>query len=131
MFQRMLDDVVLLAPSMTAHQNLVNKFVNIAILYELKIYVQKTCFMNFNDKFNRSYNSVILIKDQRVTREDSFKYLDCFLNRNMCDADDIERFMRSFNKSIGILFRKFYSLDIEPFYSSFLSYCTSFYASEL
>ena len=73
------DDVVLLASSMTAHQNLVNKFVNIAILYELKIYVQKTCFMNFNDKFNRSYNSVILIKDQRVTREDSFKYLDCFI----------------------------------------------------
>ena len=46
------DDVVLLAPSMTALQNLVDKFVDLALLYELKINVQKTCFMIFNDKFN-------------------------------------------------------------------------------
>ena len=39
-----------------------------------------------------------------------------FLTENMCDEDGIERSMRSFNKSFGILFRKFYSLDIEPFY---------------
>ena len=106
------DDVVLLAPSMTALQNLVDKFVDIAVLYELKINVQKTCFMIFNDKFNRAYNSATLIENQRVTRVDSFKYLGCFLTENMCDAHDIERSMRSFNKSFGILFRKFYSLDI-------------------
>ena len=87
--------------------------------------------MIFNDKFNRAYNSAILIEDQRVTRVNSFKYLGCFLTENMCDADDIERSMRSFNKSFGILFRKFYSLDIEPFYSLFLSYSSSFYGSEL
>ena len=88
--------------------------------------------MIFNDKFNRTYNSAILIEDQRVTRVNSFKYLGCFLTENMCDADDIERSMRSFNKSFGFLFRKFYSLDIEPFYFSlFLIYCTSFYGSEL
>ena len=88
-------------------------------------------FHDFYDKFNRAYNLVILIEDQHVTRVDSFKYLGCFLTENMCDADDIERSMRSFNKSFGILFRKFYSLDIEPFYSLFSSYCTSFYGSEL
>ena len=49
----------------------------------------------------------------------------------MCDADDIERSMRSFNKSFGILFLKYYSLDLEPFYSSFLIHCSSFYGSEL
>ena len=125
------DDVVLLAPSMTALQNLVDKFVDLAVLYESEINVQKTCFMIFNDKFNRAYNSVILIEDQRVTRVDSFKYLGCFLTENMYDADDIERSMRSFNKSFGILFRKFYSLDIEPVSSLFISYCTSFYESEL
>ena len=122
------DDVVLLAPSMTA---LVDKFVDLAVLYELKINVLKTCFIILNDKFNRVYNSAILIEDQRVTRVNSFKYLGCFLTENMCDADDIERSMCYFNKSFGILIRKFYSLDIEPFYSLFLSYCTSFYGSEL
>ena len=40
----------------------------------------------FNDKFNRAYNSVILIEDQRVTRVNSFKYLGCFLAENMCDV---------------------------------------------
>ena len=82
--------------------------------------------MIFNDKFNRAYNSVILIEDKRVTRVDSFKYIDFFITENMCDADDIKRSMRSFNKSFGILFRKFYSHDIERFYSLFLSYCTFF-----
>ena len=72
------DDVVLLAPSMTALQNLVDKFVDLVLLYELKINVQKTCFMIFNDKFYRAYNSAILIEDQRVTRVNSFKYLGCF-----------------------------------------------------
>ena len=106
----------LLAPSMTALQNLLDKFVDLALLYELKINVQKTCFMIFNDKFNRAYNSEILIEDQRVTRVNSYKYLGYFLTENMCDADDIERSMRSFNKSLGILFAKFYSLDHFIFY---------------
>ena len=41
------DDVVLLATSMTACQNLVDKFVDLAVLYELKTNVQKTYFMIF------------------------------------------------------------------------------------
>ena len=85
--------------------------------------------MIFNDKFNRAYNSVTLIEDQSMTRVYSFKYLCCFLTEDMCDADDIEMSMRSFIKGFGILFRKFNSLDIEPFYSLFLGYCTSLYGS--
>ena len=42
-----------------------------------------------------------------MTTVDSFKYLGCFLTENMHDADDIERSMRSFNKSFEILFTRY------------------------
>ena len=41
------------------------------------------------------------------------------------------RAMSAFNKSFGILFRKFYALDVEPFYNLFQSFCTSFYGADL
>ena len=37
----------------------------------------------------------------------------------------------SFNKSFAFLFRKFYSVNIDVFYSLFQSYCSSFYGAEL
>ena len=60
----------------------------------------------------------------------SFKYLGCILNFDLDDSLHILKGL-SFNKSFGFLFRKFYSLEPGIFYSLFLSFCSSFYGSEL
>ena len=66
--------------------------------------------MIFNNKFNRTYNSVILIEDQHVTS----KYLGCFFTENMCDADDM--------KGLCILLIKVLELDFENFIHSILNH---------
>ena len=43
----------------------------------------------------------------------------------------IWRELSAFNKSFGILFRKFYALNVEPFFNLFQSFCTSFYGANL
>ena len=43
----------------------------------------------------------------------------------------MDRLNLSFKRNFGFLLRKFYSVDIEMFYSFFNSNCSSFYASEL
>ena len=53
------------------------------------------------------------------------------LNFDLDDSLDILKGMSSFNKSFGFIFRKLYSLGPGIFYSLFLSFCSSFYGSEL
>ena len=59
------------------------------------------------------------------------KCLGCILTYDLSDELDIEENVKSFTKSFGMLFRKFYSVDSDIMYSLFNSFCASFYGSEL
>ena len=125
------DDVVLSAPSLAGLQQMLNKFMVLIKEHEFVVNVDKTCFMIFNNKLKVDCSPLLNIDDKNLNRVFSFKYLGCILTENMCEASDMEKCMAAFNKSFGVLFRKFYSLDIEPFFSLFQSFCTSFYGAEL
>ena len=58
-------------------------------------------------------------------------YIGCILNFDLDDSLDILQRLSSLNKSFGLLFRKFYSVNLEILYSLFLSFCSSFYGAEL
>ena len=46
--------------------------------------------------------------DSVLSRVFQYKYLGCILTPDICDELDIEKNVKSFTKSFGILFRKFY-----------------------
>ena len=60
-----------------------------------------------------------------------YKYLGYILNFDLCEYDDIERTIKSFNRSFGSFNRKFYSVDFNVKYSIFNSLCLSFYGMNL
>ena len=100
--------------------------------HELSINVRKTVAMIFNRNLNRVNKDVQkFYKDDRLNVVSDFKYLGCFLKPDLCEDIDMDRLNLSLNRNFGFLHRKFYSVDIEIFYSLFNSYCSSFYASEL
>ena len=69
--------------------------------------------------------------DRPINFVESFKYLGCILSTNLNDFTDIDRCSKSFNRSAGILLRKFCYTDPDILFFLFNSYCTSFYGSEL
>ena len=129
--QAYADDVVILSPTLTGLQLIVDRFVTLADKLELSINVNKTCYMIFNDRFKNVFMPSILVHGEPLKRVSNFKYLGCILTDDLCGGADTERAMSAFNKSFGILFRKFYALDVEPFYNLFQSFCTSFYGADL
>ena len=62
---------------------------------------------------------------------DTYKYLGCVLSSDLCNVKDRERCRAASNKSLGFLFRRFRSVDLEILYSLFNSFWTSFYDCEL
>ena len=72
--------------------------------------------MIFNNRSKIDCSPLLNI-DSKNLKSVSFNYLGCILTENMCEASDMEKCMAAFNKSFGVLFRKFYSLDIDPFFS--------------
>ena len=100
--------------------------------HELFINVNKTVVMIFNNKVSRINKQVkLFFNDSVLEVVTDFKYLGCYLTPNLCENLDMDRCNLSFKRSFGFLFRKFYSISVDVFYSLFTSYCTSFYASEL
>ena len=99
--------------------------------HELSINVRKILAMIFNRNLNRVNKDVqIFYKDDRLNVVSDFKYLACFLKPDLCEDIDMDKLNLSFKRNFVFLLRKFYSVDIEFFYSLFNSYCSSFYASE-
>ena len=61
----------------------------------------------------------------------SYKYLDCILSSDSNDSSYIVRCKNVFNKQFGLTYRKFNFVNKDAFYSLILSFCGSFYWSEL
>ena len=100
--------------------------------YVFSINARKTVAMIFNRNLNHVNKDVqIFYKDDRPNVISDFKYLGCFLKTDLCEDIDMDRLNLSFIRYFVFLLRKFYSVDIEIFYSLFNSYCLSVYASDL
>ena len=126
------DDIVLMSPSAGGLRILLNVINDCINDHKLLINVIKTKVMVFKNKRKYVFNDLSFYLNGTILENvSSFKYLGYILNFDLDDSLDILKGLSSFNKSFGFLFRKFYSLEPRIFYSLFLSFCSSFYGSEL
>ena len=57
--------------------------------------------------------------------------MGCILNCNLLEKADLERILKSFNKSVGIFIRKFSNVDMAIKLRLFDTQCMSMYGLEL
>ena len=130
--QAYADDIVLMAPSASGLQKILNRAGNLIAECDLVVNIKKTEVMVFKRKAaNLDTSLKFYLYDRPINFVESFKYLGCFLSTNLNDFNDIDRCSKSFNRSAGILLRKFCYTDPDILFFLFNSYCTSFYGSEL
>ena len=126
------DDIILLSPSVKSLQFLIDKISELFNDHLLTINVNKTVVIVFKRKSpSLSGNIRLYFNGEKLNVVNKCKYLGCILTSDLKDCYDMDRCNISFNKSFGFLFRKFYSVNIDVFYSLFQSYCSSFYGAEL
>ena len=126
------DDVVLMAPTATGLQHLLNHVGNKLIEANLVINVRKTVCMVFRPN-SRVVNSRLkfVVDNRNVDIVNQNKYLGCIFSDDFSDMLDINRCFKSFNKSAGFLLRNFLNSISGVKYSLFNSFCSSMYGCEL
>ena len=126
------DDLVLMAPSQSALQSLLNKVYFELSQLSLTINATKTKVMLFKSKRKTTVPGVkIYINSAEIEIVQSIKYLGIILSTDKCNKLDLERLERAFlRQSFGCL-NKFsgYPKNVKIFL--FRTYCTSLYGSEL
>ena len=125
------DDVVLLAPSATGLQQLIDKFCDIINELDLSVNINKTKCMIFNLKHKDKIAKCFNVGENCIQYTDVFKYLGFYIQDNMRDNEDIVNVRGKFYRDFNCVLRKFAFLDKYPLLYLFKQYCLQFYGAEL
>ena len=123
------DDVVLLAPSVSGLQTLINITLEHSNFLKLTFNSNKSYVMKFTKFLSDQTDFNIFLDDVKLKVVNSVKYLGFDLNYNLTSKYDIIRERNRFYNSFNSIFRKFYNIDINSFMVLFKSYCMQFYGS--
>lgn len=128
--QAYADDIVVFCPSATGLRKLLSRLEGLLLTNELEVNVNKTKTVIFSRSSSldepKFYMCGALIENVR-----DYKYLGCMLNSRLSEKSELSRIQSSFNNSVGMFLRKFYSVDIRVKLTLFRSLCLSFYGLEL
>ena len=109
------DDMVLLAPSWHALQDLIDVLYNESILLDMKSNTTKTCSMIFSKRnknvHNGQYLPCLKLGNAQLNYNMSFKYLGHIVTDKLTD-DDIKREIQNLYVRCNILFRKYQRCSI-------------------
>ena len=126
------DDIVLLAPSATSLQMLIDIANNEAITLKLKFNQNKTKCMIFRHSGNKSASlKCFRIGEQPLEFVTTFKYLGYIVQNNLCNSGDINSNRSKFYFEFNYLLRKFSFANVNVKLFLFKQYCLQFYGSEL
>ena len=126
------DDIVLLAPSATALQLLIDKCVNEASKLQLAFNENKSKCMVFKSNSRvKVLSNRYLLNGSYVEIVKSFKYLGYFIQDNLCNAKDITETMNRFYREFNIVLRKFNFADSSVKLYLFKQCCLQFYGCEM
>ena len=126
------DDSILLAPSPTSLQKLLNVCHEYACMFELKYNVKKTECMLIKPKCLKFLECpALVLGGLKLKFTDVKKYLGCFISEDCYDDHDIKRQIRCVYARGNILIKKFRHCSKEVKVRLFTSYCSSFYGSTL
>jgi hypothetical protein len=126
------DDSVLLAPSPSALQKLVNVCVNFARDSDMVYNLKKTVCMCFKWKSNHNvYIPEITLNGAALNWKGEQKYLGVILTESLADDSDMKRQMRAIYASGNTVIRRFKACSDNVKKQLFRSYCTGFYCAHL
>ena len=128
------DDVVVLAPSITALQRILDTCSSTAKLLKLNFNTKKSVCMQFHKNCKISDNSRsnnFRIGNDLLQNVNEVVYLGFNITSNMCNNKDIIRERNKFYNRFNSILRKFYSVNLDVFLVLFKSFCFSFYGCEL
>ncbi|CAK1585600.1 unnamed protein product [Parnassius mnemosyne] len=126
------DDMVLLAPSVSALRALLGVCEKFAVSHGLQYNTKKSQFMVF--KAGSRCPSVvppIKLYNEPLERVYSFKYLGHILTDSLKDDEDIERERRALSVRANMLVHRFGRCTDAVKITLFKAYCTSFYSCSL
>ena len=126
------DDMVLLAPSATGLQLLLNEAYKEAGNLGLEFNQDKSKYLVFNLSDNKRIQKYPMKVDNRPLEQvRSFKYLGYVLTDNLCNTEDINRVRNKFYGDFNNLLRKFYFADFKVKLFLFKQYCIQFYGCDM
>ena len=99
--------------------------------HSLLLNTSKTKIVIFRRKYCSANNTKFILNGSCVEIVAEFTYLGCILNCNLLEKADLERILKSFNKSVGIFIRKFSNVDMAIKLRLFDTLCMSMYGLEL
>ena len=125
------DDIVLLAPSWRALQDLVNILHTYAQQIDMVCNVKKTCCMIFSPKCKQKVVATafpsILLGGAALQFVSTFRYLGHVISNDQLDNDDIKREIRNMYIRANILNRRFSKCSLKVKLRLFQTYCLCFY----
>ena len=101
------DDIIIMAPSLSALQTLLNTFVNEVNRLCIQINASKSVYILFKHKKHVINDRNVKISNQTLDSVISCKYLGFNFNDDMSSTNDIERLYVSFLKQFNGIYHKF------------------------
>ena len=125
------DDILLMCPSKTGLQYLVDLVSSIFDRLCLKLNANKSKYIVFRHESNLNFFGDICIDNSPVERVSVLKYLGVLLSEDFKIKADCDRALKSFFKQFNSMYNKFNFLPIEVLSFLFKTYATSFYGIHL
>lgn len=129
--QAYADDIVLLAPTASGLQILLNRVSNQLRELGLVLNADKSTCMIFNSKSTSVINQSCVIDNLKIPIVKSHKFLGIILSDDMRNGEDLIRCEKTFLREFYSIYRKFHSSNVDVLISLFKSHCLTFYGSQL
>ena len=129
--QAYADDIVLFCPSPDGLRQLLIRFQELANEHELVLNIGKTKVVIFGQKLCESLGISFSICGVTIDIVQNYKYLGVIFDCILCEKDDVDRILKSFNRSVGMFLRKFHSVDFNVKIKLFDSLCMSLYGLDI
>ena len=123
------DDILLLAPSVTGLQVLIDNLVFRLRELSLKVNVQKSSYIVFKRNCY-SIDREVFISGTKLNRVSRCVYLGVTLTDNMSVSEDVERAMNTFLRQFNSIYYRFYRSKGQVLNHLFRSHAMTFYGME-
>ena len=126
------DDIILLAPSSSGLQILLNRLCELLHGLCLPINIDKSVYIVFRGRKCIRSEAVVTLSGLDLKRVSECKYLGVVFSENLsCIDKDMDRVLNSFLAQFNSMYQKFSFLDRHIVYFLFKTYTSSFYGVEM
>jgi hypothetical protein len=126
------DDMVLLAPSISGLQKLLEKCSEFASSHSILYNIKKTVCMCFRPLVLKcKFDPIVMLSGKQIRCVTSHKYLGVYITENQKDDTSIEHQMKNLYIRGNMIIRNFKHCCESVKCQLFKSFCTSFYCSPL